>query len=154
MNTSGTYRLSSRYHFSLTALFCINSVNKFHTLQSCSSAYLMKVSTVVLIFINYVGCFQDTIGYIKTQQVYTTNPQWNIYILTMWMFFAQHQLYIKLVNLALYYISLPWFRNNSPLRTETYRNTFFFSVALRPNVGHGLLILEVSRSHTTTHRSR
>jgi hypothetical protein len=27
----------------------------------------------------------------------------------------------------------------------------FFSVALRPNAGHGLLILEVSRSHTMTH---
>jgi len=27
-------------------------------------------------------------------------------------------------------------------------------VALRPNEGHGLLILEVSRSHKTTHRSR
>ena len=31
---------------------------------------------------------------------------------------------------------------------------YFFSVALRPNAGHGLLILEVSRSHTTTHHSR
>jgi len=33
---------------------------------------------------------------------------------------------------------------------------FFFSppVALRPNAGHGLLILEVSRSHITTHHSR
>ena len=30
----------------------------------------------------------------------------------------------------------------------------FFSVALRPNAGHGLLILEVSRSHTTTQHSR
>jgi hypothetical protein len=30
----------------------------------------------------------------------------------------------------------------------------FFSVALRPNAGHGLLILEVSRSYTTTHHSR
>jgi len=29
-----------------------------------------------------------------------------------------------------------------------------FFVALRPNAGHGLLILEVSRSHTTTHHSR
>ena len=29
-----------------------------------------------------------------------------------------------------------------------------FPVALRPNAGHGLLILEVSRSHTTTHHSR
>ena len=27
-------------------------------------------------------------------------------------------------------------------------------VALRPNAGHGLLILYVSRSHTTTHYSR
>jgi len=31
--------------------------------------------------------------------------------------------------------------------------TFFF-VALRPNAGHGLFILEVSRSHTTTLHSR
>ena len=31
---------------------------------------------------------------------------------------------------------------------------FFFSVALRPNAGHSLLILEVSRSHTTSHHSR
>jgi len=30
----------------------------------------------------------------------------------------------------------------------------FFSVALRPNAGYGLLILQVSRSHTTTHNSR
>ena len=29
-----------------------------------------------------------------------------------------------------------------------------FPVALRPNAGHGLLILKVSRSHTTTHHSR
>ena len=34
------------------------------------------------------------------------------------------------------------------------KDTFFFAVALRPNAGHGLLILEVSRSHTTTHHSR
>jgi hypothetical protein len=32
--------------------------------------------------------------------------------------------------------------------------SIFFSVALRPNAGHGLLILEISRSHTTTHHSR
>ena len=30
----------------------------------------------------------------------------------------------------------------------------FFPVALRPNAGHGLLMFEVSRSHTTTHHSR
>jgi len=29
-----------------------------------------------------------------------------------------------------------------------------FFMALRPNAGHGLLILEVSRSHSTTHHSR
>jgi hypothetical protein len=31
---------------------------------------------------------------------------------------------------------------------------FFFAVALRPSAGHGLFILGVSRSHTTTHHSR
>ena len=31
---------------------------------------------------------------------------------------------------------------------------FFPPVALRPNVGYGLLILEVSRSHTMTYHSR
>jgi len=31
---------------------------------------------------------------------------------------------------------------------------YLFSVALRPNAGHGFLFLEVSRSHTTTHHSR
>jgi hypothetical protein len=30
----------------------------------------------------------------------------------------------------------------------------FFFMALRPNAGHGLLILDVSRSHTTKHYSR
>ena len=33
-----------------------------------------------------------------------------------------------------------------------YASPFF--VALRPNAGHGLLIIEVSRSHTTTHHIR
>ena len=31
---------------------------------------------------------------------------------------------------------------------------YFFPVALRPNAGNGLLIHEVSRSHTTTHHIR
>ena len=31
---------------------------------------------------------------------------------------------------------------------------YYFAVALQPNAGHGLLILEVSRSHTTTHHSQ
>jgi len=56
--------------------------------------------------------------------------------------------------------ALNQFANNSVLSIRTCtavsyntRITFFF-VALRPNAGHGLLILEVSRSHTTTHHSR
>ena len=35
----------------------------------------------------------------------------------------------------------------------THKNINFF-VTLRPNAGHGLFILDVSRSHTTTHYSR
>jgi len=31
--------------------------------------------------------------------------------------------------------------------------TFFFAVALRPNAGHGLLILEVPRSHNDAPQS-
>jgi hypothetical protein len=38
--------------------------------------------------------------------------------------------------------------------TSWFFSFSFFSVALRPNAVHGLLILEVSRSHTTTHHSR
>jgi len=41
-----------------------------------------------------------------------------------------------------------------PTTLRQILNYFFFPVALRPNTGHGLLILEVSRSHTTTHHSR
>jgi hypothetical protein len=34
-----------------------------------------------------------------------------------------------------------------------YYSDIFFPVTLRPNAGHGLLILEVSRSHITMHHS-
>ena len=34
------------------------------------------------------------------------------------------------------------------------RDEFFFPVALRPNAGYGLVILEVSRSYTMTYHSR
>ena len=34
---------------------------------------------------------------------------------------------------------------------DSFFKLIFFPVALRPNAGHGLLILEVSRSHTTYH---
>ena len=37
---------------------------------------------------------------------------------------------------------------------RVYIYIYFFFWALRPNAGHCLLILEVSRSHTTTHHSR
>jgi len=40
------------------------------------------------------------------------------------------------------------------LRCLTLSFFLFFAVALRPNVGHGLLILEVSRPHITTHHSQ
>jgi len=35
-----------------------------------------------------------------------------------------------------------------------YIYIYIFPMALRPNAGHGLLFLEVSRSHTTTHHIR
>jgi len=47
-----------------------------------------------------------------------------------------------------------WFAWRIPEKNTNTYWFFFFAVALRPNAGHGLLILEVSRSHTTTHHSR
>ena len=38
--------------------------------------------------------------------------------------------------------------------TDMTTEVIFFFVALRPNAGHGLLIFEVSRSHTTKHYSQ
>jgi len=42
---------------------------------------------------------------------------------------------------------------NVGLHDKTNLTIRFFFVTLRPNAGHGLLILEVSRSHTTTYQS-
>ena len=44
--------------------------------------------------------------------------------------------------------------NMKKIRNCAIVSLFFFAVALRPDAGHSLLILEVSRSHTTTHHSR
>jgi hypothetical protein len=44
--------------------------------------------------------------------------------------------------------------NNNNNNNNVNNNNNNFAVALRPNAGHGLLILEVSRLHTTTHHSR
>jgi len=41
-----------------------------------------------------------------------------------------------------------------PYAIQKHKYFFFFFVALRPNAGHGLLILEVARSHTMTHHTR
>ena len=38
--------------------------------------------------------------------------------------------------------------------TQSTQTTHFSAVALRPNAGHGLLILEVPSLPTTTHHSR
>jgi len=48
--------------------------------------------------------------------------------------------------------SLPWWQWH--LNGSRLRFLFFSPVALRPNAGQCLLILEISRSHTTTHHSR
>jgi hypothetical protein len=36
---------------------------------------------------------------------------------------------------------------------KAFFSYFFVAVELPPNAGHGLLILEVSKSHTTTYQS-
>jgi hypothetical protein len=53
------------------------------------------------------------------------------------------------VNLTLVLL----FETTEKLSQSKYQD-FLFAVALRPNAGHDLLILDVSRSHTTKHHSR
>ena len=73
----------------------------------------------------------------------------------------------KILDIKNQYLSVPYYdraygriQRFTPLHHMTKdRKTYddqsvFFSVALRPNASHGLLILEISRSHTTTHHSR
>jgi len=48
----------------------------------------------------------------------------------------------------------PWNKKQNPNMGYNLTATFIFLIALRPHAGHGLLIHEVSRSHTTTHHSR
>jgi len=42
---------------------------------------------------------------------------------------------------------------NKPLAQPKLKLVIIFGVTVRPNAGHGLLILEVSRSHTTFGRT-
>ena len=53
-----------------------------------------------------------------------------------------------------YYVRSPFSVSIDQLLIHNHRSFFLFLVALQPNAGHGLLILEVSRSHTATHHSR
>ena len=53
--------------------------------------------------------------------------------------------------------ALKYFRRKGDSKLKLIRCSFvffLFSVALRPHAGHGLFILEVSRSHRATHHSR
>ena len=56
------------------------------------------------------------------------------------------------LTIAVPYAAMCWYCKGTP---SSVLNFFVcFPVALSPNAGHGLLILEVSISHTTTHHSR
>ena len=56
--------------------------------------------------------------------------------------------------LSFSFSSLPLFLTFFVLYPGGSPSSFFFLVALRPNAGHDLLTVEVSRSHTTTQHSR
>ena len=43
---------------------------------------------------------------------------------------------------------------NDPMENYTCKFTVYFPVALRPNAGHGFIILEIFRSQTMTHRNQ
>ena len=46
------------------------------------------------------------------------------------------------------------FNDGPHIRRCSHKIIIYFFVVLRPNAGHGLLSLEVSRSQTTTHYSQ
>jgi len=69
-----------------------------------------------------------------------------IYLLFIYLFiYLFIHLFIYLFIFSLFYFILFYF---------ILFYFIFIAVALRPNAGHGLLILDVSRSHTTTQHSR
>jgi hypothetical protein len=59
-----------------------------------------------------------------------------------------HSVYNSHINFKCFTSMLPLHLYRVPC------HDFFFAVALRPNAGHGLLMPDVSRSHTTTHHSQ
>jgi len=63
---------------------------------------------------------------------------------------ALKRIFLRLVEIG--QISNTLFLSGRALHPRSV--VFFFLVALRPNAGHGLLILEVYRSFTTMHHSR
>jgi len=70
---------------------------------------------------------------------------------------SQEEIKSRLKSRIPCYLSVQNLFSSSLLSKNTKIKKYFFflcPVALRPNEGHGLLILEVSRSHTTTHHSR
>jgi len=60
--------------------------------------------------------------------------------------------YEKCLTFSVDYVQMYW-KNNVQLNFN-HSDFFFGVVALRPNMGYGLLTREVSRSHTTTYHSR
>ena len=59
------------------------------------------------------------------------------------------------INLSKLYIKVSSnYTENKTFRSYKDVSPNISSVALRPNAGHGFLILEVSGSHTATHHSR
>ena len=105
------------------------------------------------------------------QQVHITNTGYAAYVNSLWFLFVRRILFqdsplgrftshLRQKQVTTYHrapIDNPWYsevQNQFVLFLPRALLQHFFIVALRPSAGHGLLILEVSRSHTTTQHSR
>ena len=94
-------------------------------MRSGSQISLLHPVSKATLLVTYVGCLASTTGHCMQKSSGTDNSEINLQ--------QEHSLKTQKVLLSC---------------------LLFISVALRPNAGHGLLILEVSRSHTTTHHTR
>jgi hypothetical protein len=120
---------------------------------------LYDVLYIYTLNLNYLAaCFDSPIqqpssGHNIRKKNYTYVSTYVVSVFLRW----NHNLYIIKY---IWYIMRRKLLDNKSFQLIMYHTYVYihiyilFSVALRPNAGHGLLILEVSRSHTTTHHSR
>jgi hypothetical protein len=88
--------------------------------------------------LNELGRLDEGATFLQNGAMYATNPATRLHILE------------DLKSRSAMFVNV----TTSTVKRIRQHIWYFFAAALRPNAGHDLLILEVSRLHTTTQHSR